>query len=362
MADDSSATMTYREAVDRIPDRELPEFWIGSREALAAQLDSLERGRVEEVTTSPGGRPIRLVTYGDRPERDQEANFNSAVAGKRPAAYANRDERETPVVFFIGPVHGHEVEGLTGLCNLLSIVETGRDLRGTEQPTIRELADQCRLVVLPCGNPDGLDRFEPESLHGMALADLEFWGQGTWADDRSIGYPDAKQRHPMTGDDVGFLGCYFDDAGVNPMHDEFFDPMGPEAPAILDVARREAPDLTVSLHSHGYPPGLIRPKYVPLEVQADARAIHREYNARLDDLEIPQIYASEVASESGSPPPYFNLVSAAYHVSGTIGLLHESAHGLSDGYTGEITHEEILDAQLALYEVMLRHATDDSGP
>ena len=358
MPDERAGTMTHDEAVERIPDRTLPPFWIGSRERLAEQLDAIDRGRIEELTTSPGGRPLHLVTYGQREAHDRRANFNSAVAARDPAAYAARDERERPVVFCIGPVHGHEVEGLTGLCNLLSILETGSDLRGVDRPTLRELADACRLVVLPCGNPDGLARFEPDSLHGMTLDDLKFWGQGTWADDRLIGWPDAKQQHPMRGDNVGFLGCYFNDEGINPMHDEFFDPMGPEAPAILEAVCREAPDVTFSLHSHGYPPGLHRTKYAPLEVQADVRAIHLAYNELLAERDLPSYDPVDVAAESGSPPPYFNLVSAAYHASGTTGVLHECPHGLSDGYTGPITHEEILEAQLALYEVLFRHALE----
>lgn len=210
------------------------------------------------------------------------------------------------------------------------------------------------------GNPDGLARFEPDSLCGLTLAILEFWGQGTWADDSLIGWPDAKQQHPMTGENVGFLGCYFDDDGVNPMHDDFFDPMGPEAPAVLDVARREAPDVAVSLHSHGAEPSLHRTKYVPLESQADVRAIHRQYNRLLDEAGLPGRPPTGVAAESGSPPPYFNLVSALHHVSGTTGVLHECPHGLSDDMC-TVTHGEILDAQFALYEALLQHAVDDSA-
>ena len=51
------------------------------------------------------------------------------------------------------------------------------------------------------------------------------------------------------------------------MHDEFFAPLGPEAPAILRVAIREGPDLAVSLHSHQSAPAVLRPAYVPLEQQ-----------------------------------------------------------------------------------------------
>lgn len=355
-------TMTYEEAMARVPDQSPPEFWVGSLEETEEHLQGLDRGSVEEVAVSPGGRPIRAVTYGDADDLEPRANFNSAVASRNPATYVDRDERDQPVVFFIGPVHGHEVEGLTGLCNLLSIVETGQDLRGRTQSRLRELAEECRLVVLPCGNPDGLARFEPNSLHGLALADLEFWGQGTWDDDGLIGWPDAKQQHPMTGDNVGFLGCYFNDDGVNPMHDEFFAPMGPEAPAILEMARREAPDVTVSLHSHGYPPTFHRPKYVPMDLQSDSRSIHRTYNTRLAAHDIPRLNLHDVSGESGRPSPGFNLLSAVYHVSGSTGVLHECPHGLTGEDMCQITHEGILDAQLALYEAVLQHAVDPAEP
>jgi hypothetical protein len=54
--------------------------------------------------------------------------------------------------------------------------------------------------------------------------------------------------------DVGILGAYFNDDGVNLMHDDFFLPMARETDAILRLARGEAPDVAVSLHSHESPP------------------------------------------------------------------------------------------------------------
>ncbi|MHC4682674.1 MAG: hypothetical protein ACYTEK_28865 [Planctomycetota bacterium] len=172
-----------------------------------------------------------------------------------------------------GPVHGAEVEGLTGLVNLINIMETGHDLAGRSQPELHALGRQCRLLIIPAGNPDGTARFEPRALFGMELDDLRFWGQGTWSDETFCGWPESKRCHPMTGHDVGFLGCYFNDEGVNPMHDEFFAPMGPEAPAILKVAQQEGPDLAVSLHSHQAPPALSRPAYLTEEIQQEVRSL-----------------------------------------------------------------------------------------
>jgi len=346
--------MSYEEALQRIQDRRAPDFWVGNDETLSAELATIERGTVRTLTETPGGHSIHVVSYGDPEPFDREANFNSAVAAKKPEQYADHARRDRPVVLLLGPVHGAETEGLTGLVNLLRILETGQDLRGNSWTSLRTAAQQCRLLVVPIGNPDALSRLEIESLNGLTRADLRFWGQGTWANGTFMGWPEAKQKHPMRGDDVGFLGGYFNDEGVNPMHDEFFDPMGPESSALLGLAREEAPDVTVSLHSHPHPPAFLRPAYLPTEVQREIRSLHQAYNDRLGAADLPAGTPFEVTSESGTPPPAFNLVSALYHTSGTKAFTHESPHGLVNGC--QMTHDEILDCQLALYETVFRFA------
>ncbi len=229
--------MTYEEAIGRIPARTLPDFWFGDVAGLDERLASLRAGEVSVIATSPGRRPIYLVTYGEHEPVSSQANFNSAVAAREPSAYMDKAARARPVLFLVGSVHGHEVEGLTGLMNFIHVMETGADLRGKAQAELKELGERCRLLIIPAGNPDGVARFEPRSLHGLEGDDIRFWGQGTWSDGWLCGWPQCKRLHPMRGDQVGFLGCYYDDAGVNPMHDEFTRPMGISAPAILDVAR-----------------------------------------------------------------------------------------------------------------------------
>jgi hypothetical protein len=361
LAAGAQGTMSYDEAVARLPERVLPPFWVGSIDGLAARLDTLRRADVRVIAVSPGGLPVHLVAYGEREAIDRRANFNSAVGAGSASHFANRASRRKPVVFFVGPVHGHETEGLTGLIHLIHIMETGRDLIGRDQSELRALGERCRLLIVPTGNPDGVRRFMPRSLLGMTLPDLEFWGQGTWADGTLIGWPGAKQLHPMTGDEVGFPGCYFNDAGVNPMHDEFFRPMSTEAAALLDVARAEAPDLAVSLHSHARRPVILRPAYVPLEVQETVRDVQNAYAARLEQLGLPSGSTFEVRPEGGERPAPFNLVSALYHASGAVAFTHECPHGLSDfrdQLGRDLSHTDIVDMQLALYETMLRAALD----
>jgi hypothetical protein len=354
MAPEKLREMTYEEAVARVPpDRVVPDFWVGDQAALDRCLGMVRRGRVSLITHSAGGLAMRAIAYGDAEALPRHANFNSAVAAHAPAAFLDRARRRRPVAFFVGPVHGHETEGVTGLANLIAVMETGADLRGEPQPELQALGERSRLVIVPVGNPDGFARFEPRLLNGMGSDDVRFWGQGTWADDVLCGWPGCKALHPMRGERAGYLGCYFNDDGVNPMHDEFFAPMSSEVVGILDLARAERPDLAVLLHSHQNPPALLRPAYVPLEVQATVAEVAARTYASLDARGLAHGGVFTPAAEQGSPPAAFNLTSAVYHTSGAPAFTFECPHGIvgDDAYT--VSPEQILDIQLTLYRSML---------
>jgi hypothetical protein len=218
------------------------------------------------------------------------------------------------------------------------------------------LGNRCRLVMIPAGNPDAIARFEPRAIHGMPFDEFQFWGMGTWADGRIAVWPDSKRQHPRTGPEIGFMGCYFNDKGINPMHDEFFAPMSTEAPAILRVAIEEAPDLVVSLHSHESAPAILRPAFVPLEIQADAAKLAARLDALSKERKLPYGRPFTPVAESGNPPASFNLVSALYHVSGATAFTFECPHGVAGEKACQMTFDQILDIQLALYEAMMRHA------
>jgi hypothetical protein len=160
----------------------------------------------------------------------------------------------------------------------------------------------------------------------------------------------------MVGDNVGFLGCYFNDQGVNPMHDEFFAPMSTEAPAILKVAKEAAPDLAVSLHSHESKPALLRPAYVPIELQEATRELAQRCYALMDQRGLPHAQLFTAQPESGRYPAAFNLSSALYHISGANTFTFECPHGLTNASACHVSLEQILDIQLTLYEAMIRSA------
>ncbi len=347
--------MTLEEARARLPKRTLPDFWVGDVKGLADRFKTLKRGQVRKIATTPGGRPVHLIAYGKREVVRHEANFNSAIGAREPSAYMDKAARTKPVIYLVGPVHGQEVEALTGLVNLIHVMETGRDLRGRDQSALRALGERCRLLIVPAGNPDGIARYEPRTAKGLAAEDGSFWSMGTWKDDTIVYWPQSKKRHPRTPANSAYAGSYFNDAGVNPMHDEFFDPMSTEAPAILRVAKEEGPDLAVSLHSYSVAPGVLRPAYVPMEIQEQAKTLAVQYYALLEKRGLPHAKPFKPSPEQGKNPAPFNLTSALYHISGAVSFTFECPHGHDRGNYCRVTFEQILDIELTLYEAMMRY-------
>ena len=143
------------------------------------------------------------------------------------------------------------------------------------------------------------------------------------------------------------------------MHDEFFAPMGPEAPAILKLAAEEGPDLVVSLHSHESKPAVLRPAYVTVEIQQDIRLLAERCYGILAERDLPHADLFAVESEGGKNPSPFNLTSALYHISGANSFTFECPHGLKEGC--RVSFDQILDIQLSLYEAMLRHEIEKKG-
>jgi hypothetical protein len=346
----------------RFPQAEIPSFWKGRVEEIEAAVAAVKRGKVETIARSPGGRPVYLVAYGPKSDFHGQANYGSAVAAGDPGYYARKPDGSPPVVFIVGPVHGQEVEGMVGLVNLLQTAETGKDLRGKEWPRLRANFDRCRVLIVPVGNPDGRARCPYDSFVGIPVDEMARIGQGTRKDGTLYGWPGVKQRHPMKGD-VGLLGAYFNDNGVNLMHDEFFAPMAEETKALLRVARDEAPDYVLVLHSHGSQPVILATAYVPRyckETQAQFAARVEEHWRQGG---LPAGKAPAPAEDGVKyPPPSFNLTSALHHVCGGVAMLFECPHGLKEAKYVQVTHDQILDLQMTLYEELLAFAVETPRP
>lgn len=340
----------------------IPNFYKSKLSDIENEVDNIKLGEVTIIATSPGGLPVYAVYYGEKEDFHSQANYNSAVAARNPAFYAKKDSITKPVVFFVGPVHGQEVEGIAGLVNLLHIAETGKDYRGKDWSSLKNKIDKCRTIIIPCGNPDGRRRCPYDSFVGLPTKIMTKYGQGTRIDGTSWGWPQAKSVHPMRGN-VRILGAYFNDDGVNIMQDEYFSPMAKETAAIMEIARLEAPDITVSLHSHENRPLVLQPAYVAMFMKNRVHDFALSLNNRYEKAGLvswpSEWFWTPTMDDEGFPPKTtFNLTSAMHHISGTMAFTFECSHGSVSENAPDpfVSYDDILDIQLTLYDEMFDYA------
>ena len=356
---EDSISQVLIEAGDPPNPADIPEFYKSTLSDIDNEINKMKTGKAEVIATSPGGLPVYAVYYGTKDDFHSQANYNSAVAARNPAYYAKKDNGTKPVVFFLGPVHGQEVENIVGLVNLIHVAETGMDYRGKEWASLKSKLEKCRIIIVPSGNPDGRKRCPYDSFVGLPTEIMTKYGQGTRKDGSLYGWPGAKAVHPMKGN-VKILGAYFNDDGINPMHDDFFSPMADETKAILDIARAEVPDMTVSLHSHENKPRILPASYVAWFMKERIQDLTRRLNDRYKRSGLPYIpedWIGDPGIEDEKFPPNssFNLICALHQLSGTMAFTFECSHGtVPEGKTEPfVSHNDILDIQLNLYEEML---------
>ena len=339
---------------------DIPSFFKSQLSDIENEIKNIKIGKVKTIATSPGGLPVYAIYYGDKDNLYSTANYNSAIGAKNPVYYAKKDSTTKPVLFFVGPVHGQEVENIVGLVNLIHVAETGKDHRGKDWIELKAKIDKCRTIILPCGNPDGRKRCPYDSFLGLPTKIMTKYGQGTRRDGSSYGWPVAKSIHPMKGN-VGILGAYFNDDGINIMQDEFFKPMANETKAIMEIARTEAPDIAVSLHSHEYRPLILQPAHVGMfmkkRVNDLALKVNRRYKKEgIESIDEQWFWKPTIDDETG-PKNTFNLTSALHHISGTMSFSFECCHGsLSERFPEKIvSYDDILDIHLLLYDEMYNY-------
>ncbi|RPI24994.1 MAG: hypothetical protein EHM61_15575, partial [Acidobacteria bacterium] len=164
--------------VARVPAVELPLFWKSGLRDVEAEVKAVSKGEAMVIARSPGGLPLHAISYGKKEDFRSQANYNSAVAAGNPAYYARKMRGTKPVVVFLGPVHGQEVENIVGLVNLIHIAETGKDYLGRDQSGLLAKLEAARVVIVPIANPDGRRRCPYESFVGVSLDEMTKYGQG----------------------------------------------------------------------------------------------------------------------------------------------------------------------------------------
>src|SRR5690606_38825254 len=134
----------------------IPAFWQSTVEDVNRFLDrGVRKGHVDSIGTTAGGRPMRAVFYGQARQRKGTSTFSGSLGYGDVRAYIGPDH-ERKVYFGMASVHGGEFEGIVGAVNLLSVLESGKDLRGREWPAITAAAGKLdRIIILPVTNVDG---------------------------------------------------------------------------------------------------------------------------------------------------------------------------------------------------------------
>ncbi len=319
----------------------VPAWWLSRLADLERLGGSLRTGGCEAIARSAGGRSVWAWRFGPEPPRDRTTNFPAATGAGDVAAYRGAAARPASLMLIAG-THGAETEGIVGAANLASLLATGRDLTGQARPELQTAAEGVRLIVLPCANPDGRARVEPDSLAGMTLDDLRYWGQGRWKDGQDVDWPACKRHQPLPPDAVTFLGGYPNDDGYNLMYETVpADLHTAEAAAVYRLAADEAPDVILHLHSCQYGPGIVAPKawLPPTYQQAVADFARRAHQAFAAAELRPNDYGQ-------TPSPVLDWSVGLTHACGALPLTFEGPHGLAER---PYSHREILEIHLTLF-------------
>lgn len=350
-----------QEWVDNL--KNVPDFWKGSLENIEEVLKTVKRGRVSLGCKSAGGRNVYMVEYGPRNQLNRTANYSSAtcVNGKNTDSYADKKrDGVKPCLFLIGCVHGAEFEGTVSLLNLIQLLETGKDFRGEENPQLAALAEKMHLIIVPCANPDGRARFPYKSVVGLSGDSFRYYDQGTWKNGELCGWPACKQYHPIL-EHAGFLGCYFNDAGVNIQQDAIL-PMAQETKFLMETAHEFAPDVVVNIHgATDNPFHFIDCDTMPQKLRDEVVWLENRVLTAFAKEDLKYTLAPKSTKTGGN---FFKLgLTAALHLCcGGISLTFESnqgvpAHPNKPGYQ-ILSHEEIYRSHVLMYQELFRYTAE----
>ncbi|MCC6858500.1 MAG: hypothetical protein IT158_08060 [Bryobacterales bacterium] len=347
----------------------VPDFWRCSVDEVTLFLkENVRQGSVSVIGNTAGGRPIRAVFYG-RPRGGRGSTTFSGALGYGDVRAWIGPDHERKVYLAMASVHGAEFEGIVGAVNLLSVLESGKDLRGREWPEISAAARRLdRIVIIPITNVDGRARVPLRMIppQGADFTVSEYFNTGGKLDGSIIGWPQCKRDIPVDFSKVQFPGGYPNDAGVNIQHDDFFGKRQPETGALFELAARERPDLTLNMHTGADFLHPLRPFLEPVLTNA-FEDLYRQVMTQLTAAGLQRSDdPAEVANPARERLSVFNLDSALNMHCGSLSVLVESpSHAFSrakrNGRPFFHTPENLLDAQLICHQEAMKFLAGSGG-
>lgn len=354
-------------------DQSRPAFWVNGPEEIDACVRRiLSKGTWETIGKSAGGRDIKAYFLGE-PRRHKPTTTGSGAYGAYNMEALMGSDPDFRVFVSIAGVHGSEFEGIVQAINMISILETGKDLRGKPWPEISKLAGEIRrIIIIPIMNVDGRARlpFFIEPYMGTSGKVHQYLTLGAWMDGRLIGWPECKEHIPLDFSKVRFPGAYPNDNGVNIQHDDFFGQPQPETRRLLDLLRREGADLTLNWHTgaplENYYTRLHR-EFIHPSLDLHFREIYRRIHTRLTKEGLQSTNDVELEADPDlAPIGTFNLDTAINLHSGALPILIEQAcHGRSGtNRNGEVVEpdlDRILDEGLYTNIEAMRYLVETGG-
>jgi len=348
----------------------IPDFWKSTLDEVNRFLDQhIHTGTLATIGTTAGGRKIRAVVYGQPRSGKGTTTFSGSLGYGDTRAYGGPDSGKR-VFMGIAGVHGGEFEGIVGMVNLLSVLETDKDLRGNPWPEIGAAAKSLdRIVIIPIANADGRARVPLRmGLHrGNDETIPEYFNTGGWTDGKNIGWPDCKQFIPLPFARTQFPGGYPNDNGVNIQHDDFFGRCQPETQALFDLTARERPDLILNMHTGAVFPLMHRPfaepALTPVFEELFRRVQTRLTERQLQETDDPRREADPARVSKPSP---YNLDTALNLHCGALSVVIESpSHAASTAKRGGMllvfAPDDLLDAQLLCHQEAMKFLVAAGG-
>ena len=329
---------------------------------------NVKKGQIIIIGNSSGGRHIRAVTYGKPRIGKGTTTFSGSLGFRDVRAYRGPDH-EKKGYLGMAAVHGGEFEGIVGMVNLISVLETGKDLRGKEWPEFNDVTNQLdRIILIPIMNPDGRARIplRMETYNETDYTIHEYLNTGGYPDGTIIGWPQVKEFIPLDFGRPLFPGGYPNDAGVNIQHDDFFGNPQPETQALFDLTARERPDLILNMHTGAFYMSMHRPFSEPvLSPIFDSLYTYVHTRLALEGLQHTKDPKIE-ADPARAPQSIFNLDGALNLHCGALSVVVESpSHSFSTknrkNEIAFLTPDMLLDSQLICHLEAMRFLAESGG-
>lgn len=323
---------------------EHPSWWQVRTDEISAIVENAKIAKKKILCRTANNYPLFALYYNCEQIQDNGVNWSAAGSSSNPDKYKSTGYEKQTVLICAG-IHGAEPEGVEAVLNLISLMETGKDLRGKENERLLKLLKSYRLICLPCVNMDGRS-ICPDHLRGASYEQFRKASQGAWLNGKYINWQESKEYFPLPLGKVEFPGGYPNGNGYNIMHD-----CAPgclktaEAAAILELVEKEQADLFLNLHSHEGMPVLLQAGKFNYEAHVvRGSELHKKVtDAFKNNNLIPQ-----ETPYSNSFGQTINLNTAVTMASGALSLTFEST--VSD----KLTFDQILESHYILFEEILK--------